>query len=157
MFLTSAVYIGISSSNIDGLKSTVGYDTVGVIYGLFYASFGVVQLFRQFDGCKCSKDPSYKRAKCCFGLYGDAVFVLLSITSKIVLSWVVIAIIMDGFSKLSNEPSTWNEVQLGVIVGGIVILVGGLIAIACVSRIKNPIHLNSNKVISNFGKPLKFY
>ena len=131
LFLAEAIYVGVLSSNSTGLADTlpVNFESLGIIYGLFYASFGICQLFRQLKGCKCTKRANPRR--CCGTLQPDGVFVLLSITSKIVLSWSLIGIILTGYKNLGVDtpcPDTnFEAAQYGVLIASGIVLISGLI------------------------------
>lgn len=131
LFLAEAIYVGVLASNATGLGDTlpINFESLGIIYGLFYASFGICQVFRQFKGCVCTKRANPRR--CCGTLQPDGVFVLLSITSKIVLSWSLIGIILTGYKNLGvNTPwpdTNFEAAQYGVLIASGVVLISGLI------------------------------
>ena len=131
LFLAEAIYVGVLASNTTGLADTlpVNFKSLGVLYGLFYASFGICQLFRQLRGGACVKVANPRR--CCGTLQPDGVFVLLSITSKIVLSWSLIGIILTGYKNLGvNTPwpeTNFEAAQYGILIASGVVFVLGLV------------------------------
>jgi hypothetical protein len=122
LFLVAAAYVAVSCLQIEGIdfsKLSVSYNGMSVIYGIFYVSFGIVQIARQ-----CYANRTYLGR-----LHADGVFVLLSITSKVVLSWCLISIVHTGLEGLDLiEPDVdWKAVQLGVISAAGAVIIGGLI------------------------------
>mgnify|MGYP006158696189 FL=1 len=124
------VVVAWSSQNwtLLGLDNTVYIEQkeLAVFYLIFYSSFGIVQIF-QVERKFFERDTEY-------------LYTLLSITSKIFLSWTVISMNYDGFQGLGIEENTldhrwtvnvydnvnWNGVQIGIGVGCIAILGGGM-------------------------------
>ena len=74
---------------------------MGVFYALFYISFGVVKLF-----------PTDKE---------DEIYILMSVTSKVTLSWLLIGNVFEGLKELgeTTDPDfttfDWRALQWGVI------------------------------------------
>lgn len=129
IFAVSVSFVAIRSFRIDGLQFddlAVSYTGLAVIYGLFYSSFGIVQLLRQLDQhCCCIK----KRVRCCGTFNADAIFVLLSITSKVFLSWSLIGIIESALAELNiiDTDTDWRAIQIALIVLCSLVLVGGTV------------------------------
>ena len=91
---------------------------MGVAYGVFYILFGVVKLI-----------PAWERDQ-------NEIYVLMSVTSKVALSWILIGNTFEGLKELGvkSEPfdHTWIDWRLiQIIISSTcgVILVGGIIAI----------------------------
>ena len=138
LFLAEAFYVGISASMAEGLAETlpIDFNLLAIIYGLFYTSFGVVQVIRQLD-CQqttCISKKSFQQDRCCRvyccrnGIQPDAVFVLLSITSKIVLSWSLIGILLTGYGSLGVGTSVnFHTVQWAILLTAICVFVGGIV------------------------------
>lgn len=72
-------------------------------------SFAIVQIVRQ----------RYPRGPMCAMLHADGVFVLLSITSKVVLSWTMISIIYAGAEGLGMYMRTYNWALIQQLVVGL--------------------------------------
>lgn len=129
LFSVSVTFVAVRSFRISGLEFDelfISYSGLAIIYGLFYSSFGIVQLLRQLDThCCCITD----RKRCCTLFNADGIFVLLSITSKVFLSWSLIGIIETGLAELDIiEPDTnWGTVQIVLFVLCSLVLVGGVI------------------------------
>ena len=123
LFLASATFVAVSCLQIEGIdfsKLSVSYSGLAVIYGVFYASFGIVQLVRQ-----CYKNRDFLGGR----VQADGVFVLLSITSKVVLSWCLISIVHTGLENLDIVETSvnWQYVQLGVIIAAALVVLLGLV------------------------------
>lgn len=99
---------------IEGI-SIDSFVVMGVFYGLFYVAFGVLKIFSPRDE--------------------DEIYVLMSVTSKVVLSWILIGNIFEGFKELNEktEPDytnfDWRALQGGIIVIGLLGLVIGILLI----------------------------
>lgn len=122
LFLASAVYIATSCLSIEGLNTgnlTITYEGLAITYILFYISFAIVQITRQ----------CYKRGPICAYLHADGVFVLLSITSKVVLSWSMISIVAVGSESLGifETSEDWPGIQLGIVIAASIVLIAGLV------------------------------
>ena len=123
LFLVSAAYIALSCLTVEGLNTetmSITYNGLAIIYILFYMSFAIVQIVRQ----------RYPRGPMCAMLHADGVFVLLSITSKVVLSWTMISIIYAGAEGLGMYVPTdnWALVQTFVVGLSANLLFLGLVA-----------------------------
>lgn len=110
-------YVIMQSVNLNGIDSGP-YIAMGVAYGIFYILFGVVKLV-----------PAWERDQ-------NEIYVLMSVTSKVALSWILIGNTFEGLKELGvkSEPfdhtfHDWRLIQ--IIISSIcgVILVGGIIAI----------------------------
>ena len=110
-------YVIMQSVNLNGIDSGP-YVAMGVAYGVFYILFGVVKLI-----------PAWERDQ-------NEIYVLMSVTSKVALSWILIGNTFEGLKELGvkSEPfdHTWIDWRLiQIIISSTcgVILVGGIIAI----------------------------
>ena len=110
-------YVISQSVNLNGIEPGP-YIALGVAYGIFYILFGVVKLI-----------PAWKRDE-------NEIYVLMSVTSKVALSWILIGNTFEGLKELEVKSlpfdHTWHDWRLIQIVISTVcgvILVGGIIAI----------------------------
>jgi cbb3-type cytochrome oxidase subunit 3 len=131
LLATAMIFVAMRSTRIEGLEFNtlaIDYDLMTVVYGLFYVSFGIVMWLRQMDGFSCTCNIKKIRTRCCSYLNADGIFVLLSITSKVALSWFLIPIVFTGLDQLKAiETSTdWPTVQLGVFISVIALLLIGI-------------------------------
>lgn len=92
-----------NSLRIEGIS--LGYFILmGVFYVLFYVAFGVLKFFNVRDE--------------------DEIYVLMSVTSKVVLSWILIGNIFEGYKELdaTTDPDytniDWRAIQLTVTILG---------------------------------------
>jgi len=128
LFLAGAFAVGTASLRVTGLalESLVfSYGGLIAIYGIFYVSFAVAQMARQCDrSCRCIDN----RERCCDTFNADAVFALLSVTSKVVLSWTLISIVSVAAQETSDFTSEvdWRAVQIFLLVASIMAIAGGL-------------------------------
>lgn len=110
-------YVVSQSVNLKGIESEP-YIAMGIAYGIFYVLFGVVKLV-----------PAWKRDE-------NEIYILMSVTSKVALSWILIGNTFEGLKELNikTEPFDhtwidWRMVQTVISSTCGVILVGGIIAI----------------------------
>ncbi len=110
-------YVIMQSVNLNGIDSGP-YVAMGVAYGVFYVLFGVVKLV-----------PAWERDQ-------NEIYVLMSVTSKVALSWILIGNTFEGLKELGVKSApfdhTWHDWRLiQIIISSTcgVILVGGIIAI----------------------------
>ena len=99
LLATEIQYVLLNSLRLEGI--TLDYFVVmGVFYALFYIGFGVVKIF-QSD-------------------YQDELYILMSVTSKVTLSWILIGNIFVGFEELDTKTDPdfsdldWRAIQWGV-------------------------------------------
>ncbi len=106
-------YVVLQSVNLDGIEPEP-YIAMGIIYGIFYLLFGIVKLI-----------PQWKRDE-------NEVYILMSVSSKVALSWILIGNTYEGLKELNikSEPFDhtelpWREIQY-VISGicGAILLIG---------------------------------
>jgi hypothetical protein len=99
LLATEIQYVLLNSLRLEGI--TLDYFVVmGVFYALFYIGFGVVKIF-QSD-------------------YQDELYILMSVTSKVTLSWILIGNVFVGFEELDTKTDPdfsdldWRAIQWGV-------------------------------------------
>ena len=99
LLATEIQYVLLNSLRLEGI--TLDYFIVmGVFYALFYIGFGVVKIF-QSD-------------------YQDELYILMSVTSKVTLSWILIGNIFVGFEELDTKTDPdfsnldWRAIQWSV-------------------------------------------
>jgi len=99
LLATEIQYVLLNSLRLEGI--TLDYFVVmGVFYALFYIGFGVVKIF-QSD-------------------YQDELYILMSVTSKVTLSWILIGNIFVGFEELDTKTDPdfsdldWRAIQWSV-------------------------------------------
>tara|TARA_B100000925_G_scaffold284491_1_gene259580 strand:+ start:2481 stop:3368 length:888 start_codon:yes stop_codon:yes gene_type:complete len=99
-----------NSLRIEGISLDY-FILMGVFYVLFYVAFGLLKILRIRDE--------------------DEIYVLMSVTSKVVLSWILIGNIFEGFKELgaTTDPDytdlDWRAIQLTITILGSVGLVLG--------------------------------
>lgn len=110
-------YVIMQSVNLNGIDSGP-YVAMGVAYGVFYILFGVVKLI-----------PAWERDQ-------NEIYVLMSVTSKVALSWILIGNTFEGLKELGVKSAPfdhtwidWRLIQIIISSTCGVILVGGIIAI----------------------------
>ena len=79
---------------------------LSVLYAFFYLTFPLFLYLTEFDFCR-----AFNR---------EIGFVILSLTSKLVLSWLLVAILME----VHGDPF-WSSVQVGVLSIGLSFLLVG--------------------------------
>lgn len=106
-------YVIFQTTNIEGIE--VGpYIFMGVFYGIFYILFGVVKLI-----------DSWKKNQ-------NEIYILMSVTSKVALSWILIGNTYAGMEELGvdSEPNDftdidWRAIQVFIsVISAIVLAVG---------------------------------
>lgn len=105
LLATEIQYVLLNSLRLEGL--TLDYFIVmGVFYALFYIGFGVVKIF-QSD-------------------YQDEIYILMSVTSKLTLSWILIGNMFVGFTELDTKTDPdftdldWRAIQWSVTILSVV-------------------------------------
>lgn len=120
---------------IEGI-SIDSFIVMGVFYGLFYVAFGVLKIYSPRDE--------------------DEIYVLMSVTSKIVLSWILIGNIFEGFKELNEktEPDytnfDWRALQGGIIGIGLLGLAVGILLI--INRSNSPLRSSGMTEVVVTGK-----
>lgn len=111
LLATEIQYVLLNSLRLEGI--TLDYFIVmGVFYALFYIGFGVVKIF-QSD-------------------YQDEIYILMSVTSKVTLSWILIGNIFVGFEELNTKTDPdfssldWRAIQWTITIMSIVGLAVGI-------------------------------
>lgn len=100
LLVSQMQYIIFNSISIEGISSDY-YIVMGVIYVLFYAGFGILKII----------DTPHE----------NEIYILMSLTSKVVLSWVLIGNIFEGFKEMgqTTEPDfthlDWRAIQISLI------------------------------------------
>ena len=122
-------YVLLSSLRLEGIKLDY-FIVMGVFYALFYISFGVVKLF-----------PTDKE---------DEIYILMSVTSKVTLSWLLIGNVFEGLKELgeTTDPDfttfDWRALQWGVILLSVLGLAIGI-----------PVILNRDMTTAEMDKQLQ--
>lgn len=105
LLATEIQYVLLNSLRLEGI--TLDYFIVmGVFYALFYIGFGVVKIF-QSD-------------------YQDEIYILMSVTSKLTLSWILIGNMFVGFTELDTKTDPdftdldWRAIQWSVTILSVV-------------------------------------
>lgn len=113
LLISQMQYIIFNAARIEGI-STEYYVVMAIIYVLFYTGFGVLKLIET--------------------VYEDEIYVLMSLTSKVVLSWVLIGNLFEGFKELGETTSPdythldWRAIQISLIaIGSIGLAIGSTI------------------------------
>jgi hypothetical protein len=96
---------------LEGIET--GYFVVmAVLYALFYVGFGVVKIFQP--------------------VYEDEIYILMSVTSKLSLSWILIGNIFEGFRELDEKTDPdftdldWRGIQWAIVSFSAIGLVVGI-------------------------------
>ena len=96
---------------LEGIET--GYFVVmAVFYALFYIGFGVVKIFQP--------------------VYEDEIYILMSVTSKLSLSWILIGNIFEGFKEMgeTTDPDftdlDWRAIQWGIVAFSAIGLIVGI-------------------------------
>ena len=114
-------YVALNAWRVDGI-SVDWVVIMGVFYILFYVGFGVVKLLPLGDKTL------------------DEMYILMSVTSKITLSWVLIGNIFDKFRELGATTDfttlDWRAIQVVVVICTTVGLVVGTVLLTCARKEK---------------------
>lgn len=92
--------------------STGYFVVMGVFYALFYIGFGVVKIFQP--------------------VYQDEIYILMSVTSKLSLSWILIGNIFEGFKELDERTDPdftdldWRAIQWAIVAFSVIGLAVGI-------------------------------
>lgn len=107
-------YVVLQSVNLNNIEAGP-YIAMGVAYGIFYILFGVVKLI-----------PAWEKDQ-------NEIYVLMSVTSKVALSWILIGNTFEGLKELGvkSEPfdhtfHDWRLIQIIISAVCGVILIGGI-------------------------------
>jgi hypothetical protein len=113
LLISQMQYIIFNAARIEGI-STGYYNVMAIIYVLFYTGFGVLKLI----------DPPNE----------NEIYVVMSLTTKVVLSWVLIGNLFEGFKELGETTSPdythldWRAIQISLIaIGSIGLGIGSTI------------------------------
>ena len=93
----------------------VFYQAMGIIFGILYISFGLVKFFVK------NRDIQ------------DEMYVIMSVSTKVILSWIIIANTHQGFIDLFDmvpvgvHDLDWRAIQLNLTIILLVVMVGGLV------------------------------
>lgn len=107
-------YVALNALRLEGVNTDY-FVLMGVFYALFYIGFGLVKVFRL--------------------TYESEIYVLMSVTSKVTLSWLLIGNIFEGFKEMDVKTSPdftdldWRAVQWGVVLISVIGLAIGIPAI----------------------------
>jgi len=99
-----------NSIRIEGISLDY-FILMGIFYVLFYVAFGVLKIYKLRDE--------------------DEIYILMSVTSKVVLSWILIGNIFEGFKELGADTVPdytdldWRAIQLTIAIAGTIGLVLG--------------------------------
>lgn len=115
-------YVALNAWRVDGIS--VDWAVImGVFYILFYVGFGVVKLLPLGDKTL------------------DEMYILMSVTSKITLSWVLIGNIFDKFRELGATTDftylDWRAIQVVIVICTTVGLVVGTVLLTCARKEKD--------------------
>lgn len=114
-------YVALNAWRVDGI-SVDWVVIMGIFYILFYVGFGVVKLLPLGDKTL------------------NEMYILMSVTSKITLSWVLIGNIFDKFRELgaTTKPDftylDWRAIQVVIVVCTTVGLVVGTVLLTCARK-----------------------
>ena len=102
-------YVILNSTHLEGI-STGYYIAMGIFYAMFYIGFGLVKLFKP--------------------VHESEIYILMSVSSKVTLSWLLIGNIFEGFKELKHETDfstiDWRAIQILVIVFSVIGLAVGI-------------------------------
>lgn len=111
-------YVALNAWRVDGISIDWAL-VMGIFYILFYVGFGVVKLL-----------PLKPKTT-------DEMYILMSVTSKITLSWVLIGNIFDKFRELgaTTDPDftnlDWRAIQVVIVVCTTIGLAVGTVLLTC--------------------------
>ena len=104
-------FVILNSMRLSGIS--LGYFILtGVMYALFYIGFGVLKLFES--------------------VHEDEIYVLMSVSSKLSLSWLLIGNVFEGFKELGETTNPdftdldWRAIQWIVVIFSLLVLVIGI-------------------------------
>lgn len=104
-------FVILNSMRLHGI-SVEYFILTGAMYALFYIGFGVVKLF---------ESP-----------YEDEIYILMSVSSKVSLSWLLIGNMFEGFKELGETTTPdftdldWRAIQWTIVIVSIAILAIGI-------------------------------
>ncbi len=104
-------FVILNSMRLSGIS--LGYFILtGVMYALFYIGFGVLKWFES--------------------VHEDEIYVLMSVSSKLSLSWLLIGNVFEGFKELGETTNPdftdldWRAIQWIVVIFSLLVLVIGI-------------------------------
>lgn len=104
-------FVILNSMRLSGISLDY-FVLTGVMYALFYIGFGVLKLF----------DTEYE----------DEIYILMSVSSKVALSWLLIGNVFEGYKELGETTNPdftdldWRAIQWIVVLFSIAVLVIGI-------------------------------
>lgn len=84
------LFVILQSVNLKGIDS-LPYILMGIAYGVFYILFGIVKLI-----------PAWRRDE-------NEIYILMSVTSKVALSWILIGNTFEGLKELNVESEPFDH------------------------------------------------
>lgn len=111
LLASEITYVILHGSNLSGISNQGYYTFMGVAYAVFYILFGVVKI------------PQLKLEE-----IETELFILMSVTSKVSLSWILIGNTYQGFRDMGGNKGpdiNWRTLQIVIVVVSAVILAGG--------------------------------
>lgn len=149
LLISEIVYVYTLSTTIDfgpgPLEDQKAFLTfIGIMYILFYISFGFVKLFGHYNRIYLYNENKWFYLE-------DCIYVILSVTCKISLSWMLVGNIFNGFYNLCEHTNNdtckvlkedewygnWNDFQIGLsIFGSLGILISAYVAYSGLEKIK---------------------
>lgn len=152
LLVSEIIYVYTLSTTIDfgpgPLENQKDFLTfIGIMYILFYVSFGFVKLFGHYNRKYFDDEDGWFYVE-------DCIYVILSVTCKISLSWMLIGNIFNGFYNLCKDTNNdtckelkedewygnWNSFQIGLsIFGSLGILISAYVAYSGLKKINERI------------------
>lgn len=111
LLASEITYVILHGSNLSGISNQGYYTFMGVAYAVFYILFGVVKI-PQLN----LKDIETE------------LFILMSVTSKVSLSWILIGNTYQGFKDMGEDKGPdidWRALQIAIVSVSALILTGG--------------------------------
>jgi len=110
LLATEIWYVVIHVWNVNGIEDMTYYSLMGGAYAFFYIAFGLVKVI-----------PFLKSIQ-------DELYILMSVTSKVSLSWILIGNIYQGFEDFGQPLEVdieWKTMQTSIVITSAAILVVG--------------------------------
>ena len=110
LLATEIWYVVIHVWNVNGIEDMTYYSLMGGAYAFFYIAFGLVKVI-----------PFLKSIQ-------DEIYILMSVTSKVSISWILIGNIYQGFKDFGlplEVDIDWKTMQTSIVVTSAAILVVG--------------------------------
>lgn len=111
LLASEITYVILHGSNLSGISNQGYYTFMGVAYAVFYILFGVVKI-RQLKLQDIETE----------------LFILMSVTSKVSLSWILIGNTYQGFRDMGEDKGPdidWRALQIAIVSVSALILTGG--------------------------------